>query len=100
MPRGRKPAAAKMSAPKKEEVITLTKEQFETLRKVSELLGDARISIHRIEDCESMATMAFAAGKAFVATNEAEDIIDNLIREIDPIKDEDDWDDDDEDEDY
>ena len=100
MPRGRKPAAAKMSAPKKEEVITLTKEQFETLQKVSELLGDARLMVHKIEDCETTATMAFAAGKAFVAADRAEDLIDDLISEIDPDKDVDDWDDEDEDDNY
>lgn len=97
MPRGRKPAAAKMAAPEKPVTIKLTMEQLETLKKASSLIGDARISIHCIEDCKSMANMAFAAGKAFVATNEAEDIIDDLIREIDPIKDEDSWEDEDED---
>jgi hypothetical protein len=100
MPRGRKPAVAKMTAPKKEEGIVLTKEQFETLQKVSELLRDARLKLHTMEDCETLATMAFAAGRAFVAADQAEDLIDDLISEIDPDKDVDDWDDEDEDDNY
>lgn len=99
MPRGRKPAAAKMSAPK-EEVIVLTKEQFAILQEASKLIGDARLAVHKIEDCETTATMAFTAGKAFVAADKAEDLIDDLIREINPNKEEDSWDDEDEDEDY
>lgn len=97
MPRGRKPAAAKMAAPEKPVTIKLTMEQLETLKKVSSLIGDARLGLHKIEDCETTSTMSFAAGKAFVAADQAEDLVDELIRQIDPTEEEDSWEDEDED---
>lgn len=97
MPRGRKPAAAKMAAPeKKEGSITLTKEQFETLRKASALIGDARATLNNLDDCETIAALAFGAGKAYLNADQAEDLLDDVIREVNPDSDLD-WDDDDDD---
>lgn len=90
MPRGRKPAAAKMSAPEKKVSIVLTEEQFGTLRKVSQLIGEARGILDNLEERETVSALAFGVGKAFFGTNQAEDLLDEVIRDIDPDRD-DDW---------
>ncbi len=93
-----KKAVAKVTEPKEKKVI-ITKEQIETLRKISSLIGDARRTVDNIEEADTLVSAGFKAGKAYDMTDKAEDLVDALINELDPI-DYTEYDDSDDDSDY
>tara|TARA_R110000868_G_scaffold403407_1_gene680612 strand:+ start:442 stop:717 length:276 start_codon:yes stop_codon:yes gene_type:complete len=82
MPRPKKittPAALK---PKKEQTYTLTKEQFESLKTISELISEARSSLYKF-DAENLAVAGFIAGQVYVAVDRAETTVDDIINSFD-----------------
>ena len=95
MPRTKR-AVAKMSAEPKPKTYTLTEDQFNSLKQVSGLLGDARRTIDNVESSESFQAASFQAGKAYAMVDKAEDAVDAIIN---AFEEELDWSDEDDDDD-
>lgn len=76
-------------------VITLTQEQYKRLEEISGQIHQAKRYVDAIGDEGEYneRQVGFEAGKAYITLDEAEDQLDNILREIDPNEDEDEDDD-------
>lgn len=75
----------------KEKKITLTREQFDALSKASEQITEARRALNEIGEAETLAHIGFIAGQAFFAVNQVEDVLEEIINDIDPDDDDNNW---------
>ncbi len=95
MARPKKAAAKKVAAEPKEKKVIITPEQIQKLRSISSLIADARRTVDNIEEVDTLVSAGFRAGKAYDMADKAEDMIDELINELDPVDYSDDYDDED-----
>jgi DNA-binding PadR family transcriptional regulator len=94
MPRGRKKAVPAAEQEPEVKTYTLTETQFNSLKEVSEMLGDARRELDTVEYCETFQAASYRAGKAYMSVDRVEDAIDAIINSFDEDLD---WEDDDDD---
>lgn len=75
----------------KEKKINLTREQFDALLKASEQITEARRALNDVSDAETLAHIGFIAGQAYFAVNQVEDVLDDIINDINPDDDDNNW---------
>jgi hypothetical protein len=67
--------------------IVLTMEQFKILKQAVEDSGEVRRRLYNIDDADTVAKIAFAAGHAYSIADKLETDLINIVDEIDPYDD-------------
>lgn len=79
----RKKTVSSDTTPPTTKKMTLTQEQFEKLKAISEMIGEARSTLCYFEP-ENLAAAGYQVGKSYVNIDKAEDELTDLINDIDP----------------
>jgi hypothetical protein len=78
---------AKATKPTEVTEVVLTMEQFKTLKKAVEDSGEVRRRLYNIDDADTVAKIAFAAGHAYSIADKLETDLISIVDEIDPYDD-------------